>query len=56
MRPPKTTRSNASALRFDADEAEAVRAEAEAEVERAVRFARDSGYPPDDLTVQMVYA
>jgi pyruvate dehydrogenase E1 component alpha subunit len=42
--------------RFDADEAEAVHAEAEAEVERAVRFARDSGYPPDDLAVQMVYA
>jgi pyruvate dehydrogenase E1 component alpha subunit len=42
--------------RFDADETEAVRAEAEAEVERAVRFARDSGYPPDDLPAQMVYA
>jgi pyruvate dehydrogenase E1 component alpha subunit len=42
--------------RFDADEAEAVHAEAEAEVERAVRFARDSGYPPDDLTAEMVYA
>jgi len=42
--------------RFDAGEAETVRAEAEAEVERAVRFARDSGYPPDDLTEQMVYA
>jgi pyruvate dehydrogenase E1 component alpha subunit len=42
--------------RFDADEAEAVHAEAEAEVERAVRFARDSEYPPDDLTALMVYA
>jgi len=42
--------------RFDPAEAEAVRAEAEAEVEQAVRFARDSAYPPDDLTAQMVYA
>ena len=42
--------------RFDPAEAEAVRAEAESEVEQAVRFARDSAYPPDDLTAQMVYA
>jgi pyruvate dehydrogenase E1 component alpha subunit len=42
--------------RFDDDEAEAVRAEAAAEVERAVRFARDSPFPPNDLTAAMVYA
>jgi pyruvate dehydrogenase E1 component alpha subunit len=42
--------------RFDADEAEAVRAEAAAEVECAVRLARDSPFPPSDLTAAMVYA
>jgi pyruvate dehydrogenase E1 component alpha subunit len=42
--------------RFDADEAEAVRVEAEAEVEQAVRFARDSPFPPTPLIDEMVYA
>jgi pyruvate dehydrogenase E1 component alpha subunit len=42
--------------RFDADEAEAVRVEAEAEVEQAVRFARESPFPPTALIDEMVYA
>jgi len=42
--------------RFDADEADAVRAEAEAEVERAVRFARKSPFPAPGLIAEMVYA
>jgi acetoin:2,6-dichlorophenolindophenol oxidoreductase subunit alpha len=42
--------------RFDEGEAEAARAEAEAEVLRAVRYARDSPFPPEELTAQMVYA
>ena len=42
--------------RFDDDEADAVRVEAEAEVERAVRFALDSPLPPASLLVDMVYA
>jgi acetoin:2,6-dichlorophenolindophenol oxidoreductase subunit alpha len=42
--------------RFDVEEAEAARAEAEAEVERAVQYARDSPFPPEELTAQMVYA